>query len=149
MSKISQINCICCFLHAKAMQIYPKKQYNMCIRPSKDRFQIAPEVVAPFTEYSHIRANSENQVFAAAYSRSSYSAVQRTTKSPHTARGGQETKLMRMASCIAKKGDCIDIKYGERGRRIVIIYRADASDTTNTRAYRSESSRERRAHAAA
>ena len=25
-SKVSQINCICCFLHAKAMQIYPKMQ---------------------------------------------------------------------------------------------------------------------------
>ena len=27
-SKVSQINCICCFLHDKAMQIYPKKQKN-------------------------------------------------------------------------------------------------------------------------
>ena len=38
-------------------------------RPSKDIFQIAPEV---FAEYSHIHANSENHVFvyAAANSRS-------------------------------------------------------------------------------
>ena len=43
----------------------------MCIRPSKDLFQIAPELFALFAEYSHIRANSENQVFAAANSRSS------------------------------------------------------------------------------
>ena len=37
----------------------------MCIRPSKDVFQIVPKV------YSHIRANSESQIFAAANSRSS------------------------------------------------------------------------------
>ena len=35
-----------------------------------DLFKIAPEVFALFAEYSHICANSENQVFAAANSRS-------------------------------------------------------------------------------
>ena len=41
------------------------------MRSSNDLFQIAQEVFTLFAEYAHIRSKSENQVFAAANSRSS------------------------------------------------------------------------------
>ena len=46
-----------------------------------DIFQIAPEIFVLFAEYSHIHANSENQVFATANSRSTY--TQKSDDSEH------------------------------------------------------------------